>query len=393
MKLNPFAAGLFATLLLLGSTTQASDVRINGFISVVGGTTLSEGTWLPSGDKSTFTANGPTNGVYDDDISFKPDTMFGLQVSKNLGDGLSVTGQITGAGGEDFDANVAWAYLTYEFNDTWALMAGRQRIPFYLNSDYLDVGYAYHWIRPPTVTDSIVDDFEGVQFRRSGYMGDWDTRLQLFAGENTANSPTLGSLGLEDILGAVYFMSTDQLQLRAIYLVTDVYIDQLSEANIPDLPFIGPGLAAAGISQGDTNPIGTSFAGVAGRWNFGSNFLMAEYIFVEFDTAIIGSGSKEFGGGYVSLGHQMGSLTPHITYSYEETTFQSTTSGVFNGNSYDGKEEATTLTIGLRWDFHPSAAFKVEYLSRSDDSPAARIAARGDRREVDLFSVGMDVIF
>lgn len=380
MKNKRLTAAIIAAGLSLGTAAQASDVRINGFISVVGGTTLSEGK-NADGSKSTFTANGPTDGVYDDDISFKPDTMFGLQVASDLGKGLSVTGQITGAGGEDFDANVAWAYLTYEFNENWALMAGRQRIPFYLTSDYLDVGYAYHWIRPPTVTDSIVDDFEGVQFRHTGYMGDWDTRLQLFAGENSSESG-IGSIGLESIVGAAYFMSTDQFQLRATYLVSDLYIDSLS-ADV-----VGPERA-----QDDGSPIGISFAGLAGRWNFGNSFLMAEYIASDFDEGIVTLGLAGSNGYYVSFGHQMGNLTPHITYSVDEDDYESTNSGLSNLSSFDGSTKATSTTIGLRWDFHPSAAFKVEYMTRSDDSPAERISANGTPLEVDLFSAGIDVIF
>jgi len=396
MQPKLLTASILAASLSLGATAQAADVRINGFISVVGGATLNEGTTINRGveSKSVFTANGPTNAVYDDDISFKPDTMFGLQVSSNLGEGLSVTGQITGSGGEDFDANVAWAYLSYEFNDTWALMAGRQRIPFYLNSDYLDVGYAYHWIRPPTVTDSIVDDFEGLQFRRTGYIGDWDTSLQFFAGENSATSDVVGELGLESILGAAYFMGTDQLHLRAIYMSAGMYIDNLSSDKIPGLhPIFGPIWAAAGFAQGDDNPIEISFAGLAARWNFGSSFLMAEYVTSELDEPILGQGFTGNSGYYVSLGHQVGLFTPHITYSVRESEFETTTRGVFNGNIVASPSENSSVTIGLRWDFHPSAAFKVEYLTRSDDSSADRIAAKGSVSEVDLFSAGIDVIF
>jgi len=375
MKLNQFTAGLFATLLLLGSTTQASDVRINGFISVVGGTTLSEGNNLTTGNKSTFQSNAPTNGRYDDDISFKPDTIFGLQVSSNLGEGLSVTGQITGAGGEDFDANVAWAYLTYEFNDAWSMMAGRQRIPFFMNSDYLDVGYAYHWMRPPTETDVAVDDFEGVSFIHTGYIGDWDSRLKIYAGENTAEAASLGPLGIKDMVGVVYNLGKDNLQLRATYMVTDFYVDALA-------PF----------GQGPETPVSAYFFGFAGKWNFGNSFIMAEYVGYGFDDVIFSAGWDEYTGGYVSFGHQVNSITPHITYSFSELTTASTTNGSPNGG-LDGSEDSSSITVGVRWDFHPKAAFKVEYQTRSDDSTANIIAAKGNLLETDLFSVGIDVIF
>ena len=374
MQPKLLTASIIAAGLSFGATVQAEDVRINGFISVVGGTTLSEGT-LANGNKSTFVGNSPTNGRYDDDISFKPDTIFGLQVSSNLGDGLSVTGQITGAGGEDFDANVAWAYLNYEFNDSWSLMAGRQRIPFFMNSDYLDVGYAYHWMRPPTETEVAVDDFEGVSFTHTGYIGDWDTRLKIYAGENTASTPALGDLGLKDIIGVVYNLGRDNLQLRATYMVTDFYVDDLA-------PF----------GQGPETPVSSHFFGLSGKWNFGNSFLMAEYVGYGFDDVLFGAGWDEYTGGYISFGHQVNSITPHITYSFSDMTTASTTNGNPNGG-LDGSEESSSITAGVRWDFHPKAAFKAEYQTRSDDSTANVIAAKGNLREVDLISVGIDVIF
>lgn len=389
MQPKLLTASILAASLTLGATVQAADVRINGFVSVVGGTTLSEGK-SPSGNKSTYVANSPTNGTYDDDISFKPDTIFGLQVSSNLGDGLSVTGQITGAGGEDFDANVAWAYITYELNDSWALMAGRQRIPFFMNSDYLDVGYAYHWMRPPTETDVVVDDFEGIKFRHSGYAGDWDTRFEVYLGENSAESAALGPIGLEDILGVVIEGSTDSVKLRATHMVADIYIEQLATSNLSALQL---DLFGHTVGQGDDSPVGVSFSGIAGRWDIGSTFLMAEYTTYTFDQPIMGAGLDTFVGYYVSLGHRMGEFTPHITYSVAELETKNLTNDMFNGNFNPGNEDDSTITVGVRWDFHPSAAAKVEYSSRSDDSDANIIAAFGEAREVDLFTVGIDVIF
>ena len=385
MQHNLLAPSIIAAGMILGAGAQAADVRINGFISVVGGTTLSEGKDLrataPS-PKSTYIANKPTTGTYDDDISFKPDTIFGLQVSSNLGEGLSVTGQITGAGGEDFDANIAWAYLTYEFNDTWSVMAGRQRIPFFANSDFLDVGYAYHWMRPPTETDVSVDDFEGIKFQHLGYIGNWDTRAQIYAGENTSKDPRLAKLGLDDafgikdIAGVVYNIGNDNLQFRATYMVGDLYINGFA--------FVGQDKASGGV--------GTKFFGLSGQWDFGNSFLMTEYVGYDYDEPLFSSGVESYRGWYTSLGHRMGDITPHITYAVSEET----TSATLNGGpscTVDGSVDTSAITIGARWDFHPKAAFKVEYQTVSDDSSDSITSTRGNYKEVDLFTVGVDVIF
>ena len=224
MKKHTLTRSLLAASIALATaaSAQAADMRINGFISVGAGMTLSEGDNPSNSDgKATFTADSPTDGIYDDNIDFKPDSIYGIQVSSNLGQGLSVTGQITGAGGEDFEAKVSWAYISYELNDEWTINAGRQRIPFFFYSDFLDVGYAYHWMRPPTETQVAVDTIDGLQFTWQGAMGDWDSRVQLFGGSSEADTEATGTLGLDNTLGAVFYASNDWLQLRATYMVTE----------------------------------------------------------------------------------------------------------------------------------------------------------------------------
>ena len=201
--------GLVATAVCVApvATAQAADLRINGFASIGAGLTISEGKDIAPGSNSastdgnaTFLADSPTNARYDDDIDFRPDSIYGLQITSALGEGLSATGQITGTGGEDFDATVAWAYVSYDLDDNWTLLAGRQRIPLYFYSDFLDVGYAYHWVRPPSPANSIFDSYDGAQLRHQGSIGSWDTRVQLFAG----SAETTGDfdIGLDDLIGA-----------------------------------------------------------------------------------------------------------------------------------------------------------------------------------------------
>ncbi|MEC8428511.1 MAG: hypothetical protein VXZ35_08800, partial [Pseudomonadota bacterium] len=67
-----------------------------------------------------------------------------------------------------------------------------------------------------------------------------------------------------------------------------------------------------------------------------------------------------------------------------------TTPGTFLA---DSSEKSEAVTVGVRWDFHPSAAFKLEYMTRSDESDSDFEATRGDRNDVDLISAGVDVIF
>jgi hypothetical protein len=124
----------------LATSYANAEVRINGFASIVGGKSLED-------DRGRY--------GYDDDISFKNESVFALQISADLQEKLSATAQIVARGNNDFDAEFEWAYLTYEFNDELQLSAGKMRVPFYRYSDFIDVGYAYRWVRPPESVYSI----------------------------------------------------------------------------------------------------------------------------------------------------------------------------------------------------------------------------------------------
>ncbi len=370
----------------IATSAQAADVRFNGFASVVAGMTTSEGTTLRSTggplnpQDASFVADNPSGGVYDDDISFKPDTIFGLQISADLGEGLSVTGQFTGAGGEDFDANVAWAYISYELNESWTMVAGRQRLPFFFYSDFLDVGYAYHWMRPPVETQVAVDTLDGLQFRFEGSAGSWDTRVQLYGGVSNNDSELLNDeVNLENAIGAVFYASNDWLQLRATHMVTDFYLEETGEAN--------PALW----NQGEDDAVDADFTGFAAHMTLGNGFIVAEYVTYEFDDPIQPVGWTTYEGAYISGGYRIGDLTPHITFSAEN---QEVEDSVFAAAGLtDGDDASESITVGIRWDFHPQAAFKVEYQTRSDESDSNIEAYYGDRNEVDVVTVGFDVIF
>ena len=117
---------------MIAGNSQA-EIVLNGFASIVGGVTTSKDESLSG---------------YDDSISFNQDSFFALQASSDLTEGLSVTAQIMARGENEWDPEFEWAYVAYEATDNLRILAGRQRVPFYMFSDFLDVSYAYPWITP-----------------------------------------------------------------------------------------------------------------------------------------------------------------------------------------------------------------------------------------------------
>ena len=380
-KNSTLTLGLLATSIALASGAQAEidNVRINGFASIVAGQTFNEGLNKRTGKDTTFTADEPNDGTYDGDIAFTPDSMYGLQITADLGEGLSLTGQITGAGGANYDAEVSWAYLNYQLNENWKVLAGRQRLPLFFYSDYSDVAYAYHWIRIPVEVNVPVDTLDGVQLTYEGNLGDWDTRFQVYGGSSESTSEIFGDFGTKDSLGVVFYGSNDWLQLRATYLTTNFYAGALES-----------------FGQGKNDAVAVDFIGLAAHMTFGNAFVVTEVTQSSFDKPLVGAGNDDQVAGYISTGYRFDKLTPHITYSFKEEDLIEGFNTDVDGAPIlfgDATRKSDSITVGLRYDFHPKAALKAEYLTRTDDSDKVITDISGDKGDVDLFTVGIDLIF
>ncbi|WP_390618163.1 hypothetical protein [Maricurvus nonylphenolicus] len=401
MKTRTFVKSLLTVGIVTAiSGTQAAELRVNGFASVVGGKTISDET-LPSGSDSTFgvapSFASNDSSSYDDDLSFKPETNIGLQLSSDLGSGLSVVAQLTAVGANDFDAEAEWLYISYDVNSNFNLKGGKQRIPFYMYSDFLDVGYAYHWIRPPVdVYGSAFSSYEGVSGTYTSSLGNWDTSLMGYLGASDSDEGTFGDIQLDSLWGIVLSGSNDWLQLRASYHTADVEAADVT------------GFGTQPFAEGEEE--GAWFASIGAMANLGNFFIGAEITRTGFDEVFatgvsalvdgaggIETGVDETNTWMITTGYRMGAWTPHISFSANASDYKADDldgNGITAAGSLANDEDSReTWILGVRYDFHPSAALKVEYTDRSDESDNTFVTAFGKRREVSTFAVGVDVIF
>jgi hypothetical protein len=128
------------------------------------------------------------------------ETYLGLNLSKELSPEWRVAAQILARGNQaDSAAKVDWAFVTYEPNSTWNLSLGRQKIPMWMVSAYIDVGRAYPWVIPPEEVYSLFNlkAFSGAAFAYSLPFGSSTLTLRPYGGdviiESAPNSPTRDS--------------------------------------------------------------------------------------------------------------------------------------------------------------------------------------------------------
>lgn len=362
---------------LLAAPWAQAEVSINGFASVKAGMT--------SGSDETLFG-------YTDDLDFENESLFAVQLSSDLGDKLSVTAQLLAKGSKDFDADFAWAFLSYQFTDSLRLNAGRLRIPFYKYSDYLDVGFAYDWIRTPrAVYDVQFDTMDGISLYHTNLIGDWTSSIQLVAGAFDGEITVEGQLSnsqAKDILGASWELSNDWFNARVAYFQADLTIDAVA---------LNPLLAA--LNQFGFAPVASNLAfdddsGTFFGFGFGIDrndwVVNAEYTEIRVDNTFMADRDAY----YLSVGHRFGAVTPFVSYEkdddapqrqiYANLPNQLPLKPLVVGVVEQQYSDMDTWNLGLRYDFHPSAALKVQY-SMADEGVT--------NHEDNLLTVGVDLVF
>lgn len=341
MKRKYLAAGI--ALSVLSNATFAAEVNWSGFLSVVGGQTMDEGNAYNVGFLG-YTA------AYDDELSYAPDSLIGLQAQAVVSDRLRATVQMVGRGGNDFDIDAEWAYLSYDLTDNITANAGKFRMPLFYYSDFLDIGYAYYWIRPPANLYSGPSSLTGVNIYFQNYIGDYELSGQVFSGNTDAFVG--GGVALVDIEvngGITLQVSKDWWKIRGLFQTNEA----TTSATIP------------GLFPDNTEEF--EFSAVSFVVDKNDFMLRSEYTVLGNKTT--GDNSDKW---FVSSGYRLGDFTPHVTFTAVDAR---------TGFELESEE----ITVGLAWNFDPSAVFKVEYSSRDHEDDAFD--------DIDLVSVGIDLLF
>ncbi len=338
-----------------------AEVDVSGFASVVGGKVLS-GSGVPGFVGPTFLATYPTVGVYEEEWSFKPDSKFGLQFTADLTEGLSATAQLVGRGADDFDAGFEWAYLSYELNDHWTLQAGKKRLPLYYYSDFFDVSYAYMWIRPPADNYTWqIFNYTGVNAQFNYQVSDWTVSGNIYTGsEDDGDNKLLSEYFFkqpvrevwENIIGGVLSLNRDWLDLRFTYMT---YENRRFQSEKPR------------IWSNGTDTRRGKFMGFSANIDYNNWVLLSEINRLNLE-------GQDLDTYLVSAGYRIGQWTPYVVYSDFDSV----------GEVHD------TTSVGVRWDFHSSAAFKVQYDKVDDLFDAENPGVAGDSKAI---TFGIDLVF
>lgn len=227
-RVRPLVLASFAILASAFSPgLHAQDrFQLSGFGSLVYGNVM-------NGDG--YIANFPNLGIYgrhgsagfgpSQNLDFNPETRLGVQGTLNLAEGLRGTVQVISRGTNDYSPRFEWAYLSWDASPKLDFQAGKMRLPVYLYSDKMDVGFAYPWLRVPSDAYSLDSvNYKGARVNYRMQLGELNTRFSLWGGKQEDPSSKLMSYLFDTridrkhrFVGAVVDSSWGDLQLRMTY--------------------------------------------------------------------------------------------------------------------------------------------------------------------------------
>ena len=305
------------------SSSWTDKFKINGFASVAVGM-----------------ANNDANyKEYKNELNWEPDSIFGLQGTFMPVDHLEATVQFTTAGNNDWDLKTEWAYLAYTFDNGAKIRGGKLRVPFYMYSDYLEVGYAYPFVRPSVDVYDLfpISSYTGLDALIPVAVGDGTLTFQPLTGE--VNESIKGAdFKLKNTIGMVMQYDLNSWVLRGVYSQTKV------ESDAPKLSFM----------DGKTG----KFMGVGASYDPGDWFVVSELGRIELDGAF-----PDTDAAYLGSGIRIDSVTPYVMVGMSKSKDDDErSSAALAALGYRSASDVkrNSYSVGVRWDFMPQVALKFD---------------------------------
>lgn len=389
----------FCLCLLFTFPAFAADISFNGFASVVMGYDIKDD---GEGIQDNL-SDGNSDGADDepDESPYSERTVDNLQESKvalqwtaNIEPGIRFVGQTMARGNASggYDMNYDWAYFDFNVGDSGKFKVGRLRIPFYKYSDYLDVGYAYHWITPPESMYSLsFSNMDGIGYQQNFETGGLEHSINLVLGSYQGDLPQgteIVESKLENLFAVNWSAALGDHEFYAAYAQADVYIPSTGLASASALAADGDDV----ILNGDYG----HFFGIGYKGTFGNAAAYAEYSMVGIEDSL----SPDSAGGYVGASYNMDDYTYHVTYGFSKseskdvdaasTALQPTLDGIAESL---GEGDDSTITVGVRKDVGASTALKLEVSMYTEDKIQVAGDAAKSEKEFTTLKFAIETMF
>lgn len=373
-------------------------------------------------------------------MGMEPDTKVGIQGSYKFTDSISGTAQILTkyrASGQ-YRPEFEWAFAKWQATPGLSLRAGRIGAPFFMVSDFRDVGYANTAVRPPLdVYGQVpVSSVDGGDVSYQTNLGSATVTGTLWGGysrndyasalNNTSNGVTSAvdpvTVKIKAQLGLNLQAEFDGgFAVRLGHSKGDLTIDsttnQTLRAGLANVlaGLAGPAaqsLANQTLDAIATNNTNATFTGIGVSMDRDNIVLASEYTMRRIKKGTVADTT----GWYVLGGYRFGSFLPYVVLSKlkVDDTNTSLPAG-YTGLGQAGTAAAGALTtqyvaqrttsVGVRWDAMRSAAVKLQFdrVSKPANSNGLFLVAnpstansadfRANKKNINIISLAVDFVF
>lgn len=369
---------VFCSLAFVATNTVAANIEFgsgikanfNGFASIVVGQTLDK--------EEVFLAEPISGGVYENELSLTKESIFGLKTKIDFSDKLSYTAQAIARSALDFELELDRSYISYQIDSNWNVSAGKKNLILFKYSDYLDVGYAYNFMRPPVPIYILpFNNYDGASITYKNYFGDYDFTIEAYTGDafgvDTVSLSGVNSkltFDFQDMLGVVFNLNAEDWNLRLgihdFELGSELVGDILTEAAINGGMISQADADSLGLSNTDiflpNNTLlidkGNDASWVVGGGSYSPGNLLLNYEFFIYKDE---KGFNEQHSHFVNVSYTLGKWTPTLGWSSAKETqdkkYAESPIGINQGVPATHYE---TLSFTLRYEVASNVATKFD---------------------------------
>lgn len=311
---------------------EQGEALINGF-GTVGVTHLGG-----EDDGRSYGISGQTNDSWRGDQLSK----FGAQLTYGVTDTVGLTLQTTAkAYGDEWKANLEWAYLSWQSTDNLMMRVGRLRTPVYMYSESIDVGFSYPWLRLPDEVYSQVQlsNYEGADIVYNLPLSFATLSFQLAGGIAKNRDYYIYDeefdIDYDNVFGSSVSLATNDFgTFRVGYVEADIDTD--ISGSFTDI-FGNPGTASLLALDKDKG----KFTSIGYQYDNGTWLTANEWT----SRVIENDGSNSTDSFYLMGGRRFGDFLAHVTYAQLDED--------------EGRQSSWTL--GLNYNILPTVVLKGEY--------------------------------
>ncbi|MBF0351460.1 MAG: hypothetical protein HQM11_10545 [SAR324 cluster bacterium] len=377
----------------LSVLAQTPNIRFNGFATLA---------YVRSDSEVDYYRAEPMNAGINDQGNMDRYSRYGLQLNVEMSPQTDFTIQVTGQGEHDYQdryqPHVDWLYVRRQVTDNFQIKLGRLRMPNFLYSDTMLVGYTYPWLMPPDEAYMTVpiSSIEALDLLYTMQIKDYTFQIQ--AGVGTGESwheqnPSNGistSIDWGNMKQSEYFqfqLSSDSLTARlgiSHVLWDEVYVNANPDGS--DLHYLKDAAVnfnSEGLRYDDQN-----FMFIMER----TQFTVDETNLQNYYVNVVGVYATA--GYYISPEWQA-----HLTYSTQQN-YDIYINAVDKNKTFLIKHQNTKI-LGVRHELDQGVSLKLEYRSvevPDETAEATGFANRGHflgavDGAVNMYGLGVDVVF